>query len=214
MSATRWQVLQWVARMVKYATLAGLSDRFGFGYVTPPPVDAEDSEQNTQQRVRFMQWFGFRSVVVVQGAEAIVVAPRGGATNAVALAADNLGFGPTDLKEGEVAVYDQAGSVIRLSRDGSLKITSHSGAAIELDANGNGVIVPKSGARLKLGDSIDANLEKVCLYDQLRAAFDSHSHDAGTLVANTMTGAVTGATGAPVLGLPSSIGSANVYAKK
>lgn len=119
MSATKWQVLQWAGRLVKYSTLSGLSDRFGFGACTPPPVDREQGEEERPQPVRFLQSFGFRSRCVVSGGECVVVAPRAGATNAIALAADNLGHGPTDLQEGEVAVFCKvAGTVIKLTEDG------------------------------------------------------------------------------------------------
>lgn len=119
MSQLKWQVLQWAGRIAKYAQLSALSERFGFGYVSLPIANQQLGEKGAQQRVRFLQDFGFRSRPVVSGGECVVVAPRAGATNAIALAADNLGHGPTDLKEGEVAVYCKVnGTVIRLTEDG------------------------------------------------------------------------------------------------
>ena len=141
MSIEKWKILQVAGRLLKYAQLAALSDKFGYGYVSPPPEDPEQGDEPTQQRVRFLQWFGFRSRPVVNGGEAIVAAPRGGTTNAVALAADHLGYGPTDLKEGESAVYDKSGSVIHLFEDGSLSVTAKGGAVVTLDKDGGFTIV-------------------------------------------------------------------------
>jgi phage gp45-like len=207
----RWNVLQWLGRLLKYSTLAAGSDRFGYGYVTLPPGDPGKPQQPRQQRVRFMQWFGFRSRPVVSGGEAIVGAPRGGPTNAVALAADHLGYGPTDLQEGEVACYDKAGSVIRLSADGSVNITSKSGVQVLLDPQGDVTVVPKAGRAVKLGDASLVNLDAVVLFTALKSYIDSHTHSAGLLMAG-MT-AVSGTSGSPVNGLPQSCASDNVLAK-
>lgn len=206
MSSQKWQVLQWAGRLVKYATMSALSDKFGYGYVSAPAEDASMGDKSTQQRVRFMQWFGFRSAPVVDQGECIVVAPRGGASNAVALAADNLSVGPTDLKEGEVVLYAKSGQVIRLHDDGSI------------------TVVPKPGAKVKLGDSDDANLDQVVTlvrlqtdFNNLVNKFNSHSHLAGTLSAPMGGGAVTGATATNAFTanqLSNAAGSPNVVAKK
>jgi phage gp45-like len=192
--------------MVKYATQSALSDRFGFGYVAPPQIDESDGDKSTQQRVRFMQWFGFRSTPVVKNGECIVVAPRGGPSNAVALAADNLSYGPLDLAEGETVVYDKSGSIIRLHSSGDI------------------TIIPKAGSRVKLGDGTDANLDQVVLSTELRAevnamiaVFNNHEHSSGTLLAPEHAGPVTGKTGRPdntADDISTAIGSSNVVAKK
>lgn len=141
MSQEKWQVLQWAGRIVKYATLSGLSSKFGWGSVDCPAIDPEQGDRPSQQRVRIMQMFGFRSAPKVTGAECIVVAPRGGATNAVAVAVDNLGVGPTDLKEGESAMYSSGGSTIRQSDAG--KITIDSSGAQDVQVNGGTLSVAR-----------------------------------------------------------------------
>lgn len=120
MSAAKWQVLQWAGRLVKYAQLAALSSKFGYGYVSGPAEDQSLGDESTQQRVRFMQWFGFRSTPVVNHGECVVVAPRGGTSNAVAVAADNLSYGPTDLKEGEACMYAKEGQTLRMDTNGDI----------------------------------------------------------------------------------------------
>lgn len=214
MSIEKWKILQVAGRLLKYAQLAALSDKFGYGYVSPPPEDPEQGDEPTQQRVRFLQWFGFRSRPVVNGGEAIVAAPRGGTTNAVALAADHLGYGPTDLKEGESAVYDKSGSVIHLFEDGSLSVTAKGGAVVTLDKDGNATVVPKSGAQVRLGDAVLASLDNVVLFTALKNYIDTHAHGPGGYVAPMGGGPVTGSSGAPVSGLGTNAQSPNVLAKK
>ena len=143
MSEVKSQVLLWAGRIVKYATLASLSDRFGYGKVAGPQEDPSQGDKSSAQPVRFMQWFGFRSSPVVKGGEAIVVAPRGGPSNAVALAADNLSVGPTDLKEGEAVVYGKEGQVLRQAQDGRTTIDAASGKDVVV--NGGTKTVAREG---------------------------------------------------------------------
>lgn len=143
MSELKSQVMLWAGRLVKYATLASLSDRFGYGKVAGPQEDPSQGDKSAAQPVRFMQWFGFRSSPVVKGGECVVVAPRGGPSNAVALAADNLSVGPTDLKEGEAAMYGKAGQVLRQAEDGSTKIDAASGKDVVV--NGGTATVAREG---------------------------------------------------------------------
>lgn len=206
MSIDKWRILQVAGRLVKYAQLSALSDKFGFGYVSPPPEDPEQGDEPTQQRVRMMQWFGFRSRPVASGGEAVVVAPRGGTTNAVVVAADHMGYGPTDLAEGEVAVYDRSGSVIRLH------------------TNGDVTVIPKAGAKVKLGDFVDANLDLVVLYTKLKTEFDAfvthynqHTHVPTGVLFDSLGGLCTGsvlATPDQASPLTSAVGSSNVAVKK
>ena len=80
---------------------------------------------------------------MVKGGEAIVVAPRGGPSNAVALAADNLSVGPTDLKEGEAVVYGKEGQVLRQAQDGRTTIDAASGKDVVV--NGGTKTVAREG---------------------------------------------------------------------
>lgn len=124
MSVSKTQVLQWAGRLVKKATLCGLSQRFGFGSVNPPASDNSQGAEDSQQPVRFIQWFGFRSSPVIKGTDCIVVAPRGGTTNAVCVAADNLLHGRTNLREGESLQYSGAGAEAFMRNDGAVLINS------------------------------------------------------------------------------------------
>lgn len=162
MLSDRWFFIQAAARLVKWAQLGSLGPKWGFGTVQGPPVDLQEGEEDQSQPVRLMSWFGFRSAPVVQGGEAIVVAPRGGASNATVIATENLAYGPKDLKEGEVAVFDKAGSVIRLYEDGSVRIIGKSGVPI--------VVTPSGDVRIGTDDP--AKLSHVALYEALKTDFD------------------------------------------
>lgn len=120
----RYQVLQIASRMVKYALLSNLGNTFGYGSVQGPVADGSLGQQQCQQPVRFMQWFGFRSRPVVKQGEAVVVACRGGTSNAIAVAADNLSHGPVDLNEGESVMYSSGGSTIRQDTAGKIAINA------------------------------------------------------------------------------------------
>ena len=120
----RYQVLQIAGRIVKYAQLSRLASGFGYGYVSGATADGSLGQQESQQPVRFMQWFGFRSRPVVKQGEAVVVACRGGTSNAVAVAADNLAHGPTDLQEGESVMYSSGGSTIKQDTAGKVTINA------------------------------------------------------------------------------------------
>lgn len=126
----RYQVLQIASRMVKYASLSNLGNTFGYGSVQGPVADGSLGQQQCQQPVRFMQWFGFRSRPVVKQGEAVVVACRGGTSNAVAVAADNLAHGPTDLDEGESVMYSSGGSTIRQDTAGKIMIDAKTPADV------------------------------------------------------------------------------------
>lgn len=147
------RILQVAGRLLKVATLAGLSDKFGFGYVDPPPVDESQGERPTQQRVRFLQSFGFRSTPVVKGGQVLVAAPRGGATNAIAIAADNLNHGRTNLTEGETQVYSAVpGAEVFLAGSGQLAVNSGTpkgGTQADVVVNGGTHAVSRVGDRAR-----------------------------------------------------------------
>ena len=65
--------------------------------------------------------FGLRSVAPV-GAWTIVVGVNAGKNNAAYIAAEHPDYGPTDLEEGEVCLFNKKGSEIRLKIDGSIQI--------------------------------------------------------------------------------------------
>lgn len=136
----RYQVLQIASRMVKYASLSNLGNTFGYGSVQGPVADGSLGQQQCQQPVRFMQWFGFRSRPVVKQGEAVVVACRGGTSNAVAVAADNLAHGPTDLQEGESVMYSSGGSTIRQDTAGKVTIDAKTTADVVVNSGSAKVV--------------------------------------------------------------------------
>lgn len=141
MSQLKAQVLLWAGRIAKYATLNSLTNKFPYAFVDRPREDPELGDKSRPQRVRFLQWFGFRSVPKVVGAECVVVAPRTGAVNALAVAVDNLSYGPIDLKEGESVMYGVGGSTIKHDQAG--KVTVDAAAAQDVVVNGGNLKVAR-----------------------------------------------------------------------
>src|SRR5262245_49091155 len=124
----RDDILQISGRIVKYARYAGnrrtaSGGWLGAGYVQGPDPDPDLGETMQNQPVRLMQWFGFRSAPPEQGSEAVVCTGRGGASNALVPAVDNLQLGPLDLKDGEAAMYNSvSGTIVKLDQDGNVTI--------------------------------------------------------------------------------------------
>lgn len=206
----RRYVLLIAGRMLKWTTVDGLGSRFGWIHATLPPADTTEGEQNLWQSVRNMVGFGFRSAPVA-GSEVVVSAPRGGAVNAVAVASDHLGYGPTDLAEGDTVVYSKAHAqgvvcVVRVYADGNIRVQTSKD-------NCHVIAKPGTGGKVKLGDDVDANLDAVALYEALKtnfdafvAVFNAHIHTVG--MANTSTSTTAASD------LDASPRSSNVVAKK
>lgn len=213
MNSDRWGALQILGRTVKWAQLGSLGPKWGYGTIQGPPIDPQGGEEDQAQPVRLMGWFGFRSAPVASGGEAIVVSPRGGTSNATVIATENLSLGPRDLKEGEVAVFDKAGSVVRLYEDGTIRIIGKSGTPI--------VITPSGDVRLGTDDP--AKLSHAACYEALKTDFDALASKFNAFVTAYnahLHGSPAGATTVPTAvysgsatPLSSAVASPNVYVK-
>jgi phage gp45-like len=80
-------------------------------------------EQLYDYEVRRLQHFGLRSRPP-KDVWTLRVAATAGSTNNVTVAEDSTRYGPSDLDDGELAIYCKVqGVVIRLLSDGSVKVT-------------------------------------------------------------------------------------------
>jgi len=168
------------------------------------------------QPVSRAQPFGLRSIAP-PGSRIITLGVNAGRGNRVYISAEHPDVGPTDLEEGEVALYNGSAQVltIRLTKDGDIQI------------------IPAAGRKVKLGSKDDGELDPVVLYSKLKEQFDrfvlkhnQHTHPMpGNIVVTTTIGAfgvptagvITGATSATpdtMDPLTSAAGSSNVVAKK
>lgn len=199
----RDEVISIAARLCKYATIARSTAK-GYDFITKPEAGAD--EPDNQEQARRLQDFGLRSVPVA-GSECAVIASRGGSSNRIIVASDNLKFGPLDLKEGEVCIYSKADTGGALCR-------------ILLDVDGNVTVIPKAGAKVRLGDGDSANLDPVVLVTQLRTEFNAfvtkynghvHTVDGVQVGAGSVVSMITGNQAS---GLSMAVGSSNVLAKK
>lgn len=138
----RRYILMIGGRMIKWSTTATQNARQGWIRVTIPPVDPANpagtsgqKERDNTDSVRLIQQYGFRSRPIA-GSEIVIGKPRGGPNNEVALGTDNLSRGPSDLAEGECAIYSSADRMesgtqalcrVRLGADGKIAVDSKTG---------------------------------------------------------------------------------------
>lgn len=170
---------------------------------------AQAPAQKGRLRARRMWPFGIRSLPP-RGVEAITVGPMA-SQQKVIIAAESNAYGPTDLAEGDTALYSSAHkedvvAILLIYADGNIRVQTSK-------ANCHVVVKPGSSGKVKLGDDVDGNLDSVALYTALKSYIDNHVHGPGSYTTPMGGGAVTGSSGTPGA-LPSSVASANVVAKK
>lgn len=209
MSALRDQVKMWAGQLIKTAKLSSWGQKWGTVNIAGAAVDTSLGQKASPQSVVFYQWQGFRVKPKLQGTQAVVLAPRSGSANAVAVACDDLTTGPQPADELEPVIYDAAGSTITFDKSGSVEINTASGAKALLDSDGNIWMIPKTGKRVNAGTGITAQLDKLVTHSELQTALDlvaGHVHP--------VSGASTGAS--PTLTPPALTinGSPNCYARK
>lgn len=135
-----------------------LASALQYGKVTRSSSNGDDAMDGWVQQIpsRRMGPWGLRALPPV-GSECIGVGAGGSQANLVMMAAETTSrtangleyaYGPKDLKEGETALYDKAGSVLRMSQDGTTKIDAASGKDIIL--NGGTKKVARVGDRAKV----------------------------------------------------------------
>lgn len=209
MSALRDQVKMWAGQLIKTAKLSSWGQKWGTVNIAGAAVDTSLGQKASPQSVVFYQWQGFRVKPKLQGTQAVVLAPRSGSANAVAVACDDLTTGPQPADELEPVIYDAAGSTITFDKSGSVEIKTASGATALLDSDGSIWLVPKAGQSVKAGSFTNAQLDKIVTRAELQSALDliaGHIHP--------VSGASTGAS--PTLAPPALDigGSPNCYARK
>lgn len=142
-----------------------LNSLIQYGKTTRSTENGADGVQapiGSEQRFLRRMWaWGIRSVPPV-GSESVSVAVGGSSANRVMLAAETtkltangleLVHGPTDLKEGETALYDASGSILRMSQDGTIKVDSASpgGTKADIILNGGSKTVAIEGGEADSG---------------------------------------------------------------
>lgn len=113
------QTAQAVQNGVRAAFRGGLNVVKSGGEIQKAQVSALADE--TLQDVELMQHFGFTSVPPAN-TEAVVIPIGGKTTHGIVIATENGAFRVKDLKNGEVAIYDQSGSTIILKNGRVIEI--------------------------------------------------------------------------------------------
>jgi phage gp45-like len=129
---------QLVANAIVYApyslsTASGEQDKVE-GYKTEG-----EGEEAYDLDARRVGRFGLRSRPP-KGIWAVWLAVGGGPTNGVVVAEDSTRYGPSDLEDGEVALYNiVAGVEIRLDKDGNINIRSADGKRVKFQGGDRGI---------------------------------------------------------------------------
>jgi hypothetical protein len=133
-----------IARLVHFTYFSGNS-----ATGTQDNVECDHSDPDAgNYLVRRMQHFGFRSRPP-SGVAAIRLGNFEAAGNSVVVAEDSERYGPGDLNDGEVAIYNkQNGTEIRLDAQGNIKITAGSGANVVV--NGGNADVGRVGDQVQV----------------------------------------------------------------
>jgi len=177
-SVFRDKVIQIAGRIAKVAELSSWGTKWGHGRVTTSQTDQTEQQTDTQE-VRFYGWQGFRVKPKLRGTQAVVLAPRGGSSGAVAVACDDLTAGPTPTEELEPVIYDGAGSTIAFRADKSVEIKAASGASAVLDSSGNVTVLAGPGAVVRLGTDLNPLLSGVLTeahWTAIKATLIAHTH--------------------------------------
>jgi len=111
--------------------------------------------------VERLQEYGFTSVPL-QGCEGVAVFVGGNRGNAAIIATDDRRTRPTDLAEGDSAIYTAGGSIIKLTN-------ADQGLTIECE----GPVVINSATSIQLGDTAT---EKMLKGETFQAFFNAHTH--------------------------------------
>lgn len=122
------------ASTVSRSTASGDGDKVD-GHIT----FEDEAPGGYDYTVRRLWPFGIRSRPPV-GVDAVVVHAFGGSTNGVMVGAESSVYGPSDLQEGEVAIYaKKADAMIKIDVDGKITIDSHSGANVVVNGGSKSV---------------------------------------------------------------------------
>lgn len=131
-SHQRRRSLEWSGGLIHWSFVTSLSDQQDLTYINSFVADEDAGEQQTNEPVRHLQTFGFRSRPPVNS-EIISVSVAGSGSQKVAIASDNMELGPSDIKEGESVVYSKGGSTILLDKDGNIIIKAASGKDVTVN---------------------------------------------------------------------------------
>ena len=157
-SELRNYILLILSRMAKWTTLAR-NGRAGYVDVTGPARNSAHGDKDVAGAARRYQHFGFRSRAP-RNSEVILLSLRAGSANQVVIAEESFNHGPKveDLKDGEVAVYDAAGSVLRMFEDGSASFTAKGGGSLTMDKNGAVAVKTPAGQKLTIDAGAGADV--------------------------------------------------------
>lgn len=124
-----------IANAIARAVVQGVNDGTKLQSVQLGVLDGETIDDGE----RFQQ-YGFTSVPIA-GAEAVVLFPNGDRGHPLVVAVDDRRYRPNGWEPGEVGVYNFAGAVVKLTKDGNVIISAAPGCTVTVD-DGSGLAEP------------------------------------------------------------------------
>ncbi len=123
-------IMNQLANMVARAVVSGTTDGGNMQTLQLSVLETEtiDGAERFQQ-------YGLSSVPLA-GAEAVVIFPGGDHAHPLVIAVDDRRHRPTGLKDGEVALYNDAAVKILLTEDGNCTITVAAGKKLFVSTDG------------------------------------------------------------------------------
>jgi phage gp45-like len=166
---TRDLVRQVVANAIQFSRFTLSSSSGEHDQVAGHHTEGPD-EESYDYEVRRLQHFGFRSRPP-KDVWALRVAASGGATNGATVAEDSTRYGPSDLEDGEVALYNRvSGLEIRFDKNGNITIRSADGKLVSLQGGQRGIA--------RLDDTVAASKAMAAWMGQVDKALNALSSGA------------------------------------
>ncbi|HNH49569.1 MAG TPA: phage baseplate assembly protein V [Myxococcota bacterium] len=115
-------------------------------------VQMSGRADETCEDVEVAQHYGFASAPPV-GCEVVAVPVGGSSAHLIIVGELARGQRPTDLENGEVALYHPGGARVHLKADGSVEVTTQAGGSVVLDAAGQVKLNGGSVGAARTGDA-------------------------------------------------------------
>lgn len=208
-------VQQVMSRVARYAPTVKSS---ASGHGDAVAGRSEPDEPQNQYTVRRLWPFGLRSRPPV-GVEALILHVNGGSANGVMVGAESGAYGPSDLEEGDVALYCLAENALwKLTKLGEVIGQSADGKDITITATGSGK-ASLVGSVVRLGSATDGDLTPAARSDNVASRLEALESRMTTISTHThpVSGSATLASAAlsslPITS-PPTVESSNVKVKK
>ncbi len=137
----REYAIQACANLIEYSTISKTS-----ADGATEAMRASDDDPEVERAVRRIEPWGVRCRPP-SGIRGAIIKALGGASSGLLVGVSTTRYGPSDLEEGEVALYSiGSGAVIKINKDGAVTVTASSGQTVAVDAGAGANVVINGGS--------------------------------------------------------------------